>query len=259
METPRYAPYAKKISLLSICFFGAVFYLPHFALAENIASARKEEGVQNFCARAGTLDGTIKNRIREHELKLATKRTEAENKVRTTWADEDKDRLEKMTAADAARETQFTELMAYAKNDTQRAAVTVFQTTVTEAVKTRRAAVDSAIKTYRDDILSLYDSRKGILEKTISSLKEKSSSALVKAKEDCVNGVPTATVRERYLANLKKAESDAQSIRTDFKKNPESREPIIAVRKAALQKAEADFKASLEKARTDLRVALKIK
>ena len=79
--------------------------------------------------------------------------------------------------------------------------------------------------------------------------------ALDKSKSDCAAGTDPAAIRETLRAALDAAKTKLRSDLQAVEKLGDATKALIETRRAAHDKAMADFKIALDKAKADLRVA----
>jgi hypothetical protein len=153
----------------------------------------------------------------------------------------------------------FGKLDAKAATDTQKAAVATFKASVTQAVTTRRTAVDAANKAFQQGVQASVTGRQAQLKTAAATYKTAVSAALANAKSSCAAGVAPATVRTNLQTALAKARTNLENARKNAEKVGSSLDALKATRKAAVEKANADFKTAMKGALDQLKATLGVK
>ncbi len=176
----------------------------------------------------------MKQKRADHDAKLSAKRDEAAEH----------------------REAQFAGMEDKATTTAQKAAVAAFKTAVNSAITTRKAAVDAAISTFRSGVDGAITTRKAAIQTTRTTFKAAIEKAIEQAKADCAAGKDGKVVHETMRASIAAAQAKFVAYIKAIEKPKVDRESLITARKAAIDKAMADFKAAMDKARADLKKAL---
>ena len=142
-----------------------------------------------------------------------------------------------------------------AQTDAQKQAVLAFKTAVTSARDARWTAIHAALFAFQSGIDQAIAARKTGVENAIIAFKGAVDAAIAKAKADCAGGIDAATVRGVLQTSVKAAQDAFRATTTGLDKVKTSLDSLIAIRRAAVEKAQGDFKTALEKAIADLRVA----
>lgn len=201
--------------------------------------------VGSVMSKMGDMGAKLDERRLERDARLASRETERQQKVTDLRA-----------KADSRRAELLAKLEDKATTDAQRQALSAFQSAVNAAVTARRAAIDAANEAFRTGLHAAIADRKAKADAAVKAFKTAITAALNKAKADCAAGVDAATVRANLRtatqAALEKLKSDRQAI----DKLGDTVKGLVDARRAAHDKAMADFKAAMEKARADLKAAM---
>jgi hypothetical protein len=209
------------------------------------------------CARITKLAETIQGRLDTGRQKLMERRDDRAAKLAARRADEQA----KVAERRAAWEGHWNDLIGRLEKDgaTNTAAIAAFKTSMEAAWKTRDAAIAAADKTFRDGLDALVAAKKTAVESAAQAYKSAASAAFTKAQADCAAGVAPATVLTTLRASLKTAQDTFKSDRQAIDKIGEKVKALVTARQAAIQKANADFKAAADAARTAVKATYDIK
>jgi hypothetical protein len=202
------------------------------------------ERADAFTQKMTEQENTFQTRNQERLANWTTKKTEKETELsanRTTW--------------DANRDAQFEALEERAQTEEQKKATADFEATTRSAITTRRAASDSAIKTFQDGVQTAVNTRNGQVEKLLSDAKSARQALLETAKADCAAGKDAKTVMATFRSGMEANRAKVQADKQNVTKLNTQVEALIATRKTAMEKALTDFKATMEQARVILRKA----
>ena len=202
------------------------------------------ERADNFSQKMIGEENKFQTRNQERLTNWTTKKTENEAKLlaqRTTW--------------DANRDAQFKALEEKAQTEEQKKAVADFAATTRAAIATRRAAADSAIKTFQVGVQAAIATRNGQVDQLLSSAKTARQALLDTAKADCAVGKDAKTVMANFRSGMQANRTKVQADKQNAIRVNTQVEALIATRKGAIDKAFTDFKATMEQARIALRKA----
>ena len=262
----------KKTSI-SLVVLGLLFSTNVFAADTVGQGMRRGNGIfdgqnneQQKTTRLAAMSGNICDRISQRADTFGQKATEQENNFQTksterltNWTTRKTDNAAKLSAERAAwdinRDAQFKALEAKATTDVQKTAVSDFEVTTKAAIATRRAVVDAAIKTFQDGMQTAITTRQGQADSLLSGSKSDRQALFDKAKADRAAGVDGKTVMANLKAGMQASRTKVQTDRQNITKVSAQVATLVAARKAAIDKAFADFKATMEKARTTLKLA----
>lgn len=153
------------------------------------------------------------------------------------------------------RDRQFTGLREKAVTDAQKAAVEKFIATVQAAVKIRQAAFDTALKDFQTAVDKAMEARRASITTVVNAYYQATKAALDQAKASCIAGQDDATVRAKFVADLRAAKTKLETARSGLTKLGETISGLAATRKEAVKKAITDFRTAMEVARTELQAA----
>jgi deoxyribodipyrimidine photolyase len=254
-----------RLSRLIITALAGSLLVPALALAEDgrhsddasptpAASPRVEGAL--FCLRFADATGDLRTNTNDQFTKVQTNLTTRKQKVDSDFAELKTKLAQSRSTSDQKLTDKFADLEAKATTDTQKQAVAAFKTAVLKAVADRRATVDAANEAYHQAVLTAAGSRQTTLQTASTTYKTAVANALAAAQASCTAGVAPATVR----ANLKTALTNARTALEAARMNSEKVGPNLdgakATRKAAIEKANADFKTAVQSALTTLKAAL---
>ncbi|HRZ30148.1 MAG TPA: hypothetical protein P5274_00540 [Candidatus Paceibacterota bacterium] len=230
------------------------FTAPRLGQSATATSGQAKVGT-NLCA---NLVERLQTRNQDMIGKLGrfeTKRTEQLQKVSQNRLTGDEKRLEARTRAEANRETRLDQLEARATTEEQKAAVATFRNTLTSLTETRRQAVDSAVSTYRNSVDGSIATRKTTSETARVALRNAIDSVLSQAKTDCTNGVEIQTIRTNTSNGIKTARQQFAEVVKDLEKTKDGVTEASKIRREAMNKIQAEFKAGYDKAVAELKTA----
>jgi hypothetical protein len=157
---------------------------------------------------------------------------------------------------DKKQTDSFAKLEAKATTDDQKAAVTAFEAAVKAAVTKRRAAVDAANTTFKTGVQAAVSGRQAQFKTAAATYKQAVAAALAAAKASCAAGVSPDTVRKNLQSALKTAKTNLETARKNAEKVGPNLDTLKAARKAAVDKANADYKVAIKAALATLKTAL---
>lgn len=208
------------------------------------------------CSRYVSVAADLRTRLDERAADLTARRDERQAKLKELRADHQSKMQEGRARWAENWDRLVAKLQSQAQNDPQKAAIAAFKAAMEAAFKTRQAAVDAADKAFRAALDASVASKKTAVTAAMNAYKTSVQAALDKAKADCAAGVAAETVRTNLRTALAAAHakllSDIKAINLIDGKAAD----LAKTRQAAIEKANADFKAAAEKARADLKAAL---
>lgn len=218
-------------------------------------AGRSDNAGQNFCDRFSALADDLNQKVEQQRNRIQTRQEERF----TNWASRSSEVDANLDMArdnwDENREEQFTALENRAQTEEQKKAVSEFEATVRVAVETRRAAVDAAMNTFREQVKNSIQTRQGQADESVSVFDSARLAAIEKAKTACGNGSDPVKVRTTLRTELKAAQDKLQGDRQNITKVSANIEAEIQTRRQAVQKAGNEFRATMEQARIKLKAA----
>ncbi len=231
----------------------AVIILPTTTFAARSESTVRNAGTQ-FCATLDKRATEVNSKIDDKKEKLDIRQHDRLNKKSADRSERDTKLEMHRDGWDDHRGERITKLEAKATTDAQKAAVAQFNTTMTAAINARRSAIDTAISTFRTGVDSITGTRVSAVDTAIATFKTARQSALEKAKTDCAAGVDSKTAKATFEASMKAALNTFKAAKTAvIKKNDVT--VLSQARKAAIEKAVADFKVTMDAAQATLKLA----
>lgn len=223
-----------------------------FAQSPTPATTPSEKGFCNVVVQHGA---QIDQRLTQRKDRVTQRRTERKDRIAERHTLRDQKRQDTRAKADARWLELSTKLQEKATTDEQKQAVVQFKLDVQSAVDTRRVAVDGAVSGFRASMDKAIADYKAVIDLAVADFKASVKAATDQAKADCAAGVASKTVRSTFQNSLKAAREEWKRDRESATKLRTSVEPVIAARKAAIQKAHQDFKTAMTAARAKLKQA----
>ncbi len=222
--------------------------------AKRKAEGFKEDvATKGICLRIDELSEKIDGGINQKEEKIEVMIEERLQNKEINRNNRDEKLIEFRSKADEWREANYKKLEAKAVNDEQKEAVEKFKETIETAVNVRRGVIDLTIDTFRDGVDRAIADHKTSVEEVKSAYRESVKAAFEKAKSDCDAGVSATTVRTNLKTSLQAARGQLKEDKAGAAKFSESMKTLIAAKKAAFEKAIADFKAEVQTAVAELK------
>lgn len=225
------------------------------AQPQATVSAAKPEG-GSFCSRVDQLRASAMKQHDGLRKQLDASRAKQLTDVESKKKENDTHVAGLAKSVDAQRDQQIAKLAEKAVEPAKKTALATFQRAVATAVSARRAAVKSSNDTYRLGLKDAIAKRKASADAMLKTYQDAVLAAASKAKADCAAKVDPAVARETFLGATKAAKDKLQSDRKILERMEEAVAPLVSVRRAAHEKALADFKVAMERARADLKVVL---
>lgn len=245
--------------LIGVFFGGNALAVPFMVLAQGgtaTGGTASGENPANFCSRLLEVKSKVNGGLADRTTKLAEARTARDGKLDAGQADRDAKLADTRAKADANRQDHYAKLLEKADTDAKKQAVQTFRTAVEAAVAARRAAIDEAIKTFRQGVDGAITARKAAVDTAVNTFTASVNAATAKADTDCAGKVAPRTARETFQASLRAAREKLRTGRQALEKRKDVVTPLRTERKAAVDKAIADFKAAVEAAKNTLKAAL---
>lgn len=212
-----------------------------------------------FCSRLTTFNTAKETKLAEWDNKLSAKRAEREGIIEKRHAERDIKLAEKRADLDSRRLAGYEKLLGKATTDEQKAAVEKFKLSIEAAVVVRRSAIDVAVTDFRTGIDKAIADRKAGMDAALATFKASIKTAEAKAAADCAAGVDPVTVRTNLKNSIAAARDKFKTDREAVVKVSDQVKALNTVRKAAFDKAFADFKATVELARNELKAVFPVK
>ncbi|HEY6737032.1 MAG TPA: hypothetical protein VI322_04935 [Candidatus Saccharimonadia bacterium] len=209
-----------------------------------------------FCNRFTDATGGVSSDLANRFNQLQTQFQQRGDKIKGDFKTVTDTQTNNRSKADAGLAAKFAELEVKATTDDQKAAVTEFEAAIKAAVAARRAAVDAADNTFKQGLLDANATRQAALKAAAADYRAAVQAALDAAKASCAAGTSPATVRDTLKSALDAARAKLEAARKAAGKGDTNLDALKAARKAAVDKANADFRAAVKAALTKLRAAL---
>lgn len=230
--------------------------MPVLAKNDRPTSTRPGKTVVNFCTRLDNATTKLDNNLADRAKKLSNKRMERDARLEKNRSARDEKIAQHKTDADKKRAEHYAKMQTKVKNPAQDQALANFQAAISAAVSARKAAFDAARTTFRAGMDAALATRKTAIDGAINTFQAALEAAKTQAKTDCANGVDPATAKATFQATVKAAREKLAADRKAVENISASVKDLVNARRAAMDKARADFKAATEKARKDLKAAL---
>ncbi len=236
-----------KISKTIITLGLVVLVSPLSALAAP--KDRLSRGV-DFCQNIDAIATRITSDMNDKDGRWDGKKDVRFGKISDRRIHRDEVRVDHRQTRDVKHDTRIEALMAKADTDAERAAVTKFETTLNNAVKVRREAIDAAVKTFREGVDNLVNGRFGTLDTNIAAFRTAMEDAIEKAKADCaVDKDP----KPEFLASVKAARDNFKTTKPEMIKT--EIQALANARKVAVDAAVNSFKTTMRAAFEELKTA----
>lgn len=219
------------------------------------AVAAKATADSPFCTNLSSNTTKITGSITSLTGKLDSARTAEDQKVasdRAKWAAEIQ---AARTKADTQRQDGYAKLMAKATTDTEKAAVTAYETSITDAVSVRRTANDTARATFQSGVDSARAARRSTVNSQASAFTSAVNTAISTAETSCAADSSAAggpAIRTAFIASLKSARTTFQGARKDDDKIGDQVKALAATRDAAIKANDVTFESAAKAARQTL-------
>ena len=218
------------------------------------ASPKVEGG--KFCQRYTEVTGSVGTDLTKNFNDLQSKFQQRGDKIKTDFKSVFDTQTTNRTKADDALKAKFASLEAKASTDVQKQAVKNFETAVQAAVTARRAAVDAANATFRQGLLDANSTRVATLKQAATDYRAAVQAALAAAKASCAAGADSQTVRNTLKSALDAAKAKLDAARDAAGKGDANLDALKSTRKAAVDRANADFRTAIKAALDKLKSVL---
>lgn len=242
-----------NLKFIGTFVFIAVMVLPATSFAVAPESTTKNTEVQ-FCATLDKRAVEVTAKVDDKQEKANIRQNDRANKKSADRAQRDVNIQIRRDGWDAHRAERIEKLNIKAKTDVQKAAVVQFNTAMTTAITARKAAVDAAIVTFRTGVDSVTGTRNTTVDTAIATLKAARLAALEKAKTDCAAGIDAKIAKTTFETSMKAALDAFKTTQAGVIKRNEVT-VLSQARRAAIDKALADFKAAADAAQATLKLA----
>ncbi len=204
----------------------------------------------DFCENIDAIVARITSDMNDKDGRWDGKKDARFGKISDRRVHRDEVRADHREVRDVKHDTRIEALMAKANTDAERAAVTKFETTLNNAVKVRREAIDAAVKTFRDGVDNLVNGKFGTLETNIAAFRAEMEDAIEQAKADCaVDKDPKA----EFMTAVKAARDNFKTAKPELIK--EEIKKLADARKVAVDAAVNTFKTTMKTAFEELKTA----
>jgi hypothetical protein len=211
---------------------------------------------ENFCKKFDSLDAKFSSSFGAHSGSLKEKEDGRVAQLKESRNGRDVKMDEKRNDWDLKDDEYYSKLESRAKNEAQLKAVATFRTAITKAVNDRRVATDAALAVYRKGVDQLLISRRTAIETLVKNYETGMKALFAKAKADCTAGVDGKKVRTNLKDGVGQVKNTFKTNRQTIEALNEKISPILAEKKQALIRADANFKAAVKRAQAELRVTL---
>lgn len=152
------------------------------------------------------------------------------------------------------RQVNFTKLEAKASTAVQVAAVKTYETTLTNAVNTRRSANDAARTNFKNGVASALADQQATINSQTAALSTAVSNAATTAQASCeANPSNSSAIHSTFVASLKTARESFVNDRKADAKLGDTIKQLEQTRNAAIKTANTNFQATAKAARTTLK------
>lgn len=222
--------------------------------SEPTSSQGKGIGAGNFCAKVGNIkiDQDIADQISRLQKDYQTRTAE----ISQGRSNRDTEKGKNRSSYGVNLEQHYDKLRAKATTEVQKAAVEKFIAAVTAANKVRQAAVDAAVKAFQEAVDKPTLARRTALIPVLNTYYTAVKAAITKAKAACAAAGDSTTVRNTFVAELKAARAKMQTEKQALDKLETTVKDLSTAKKAALTKAQNDFKAAVEAAKAELKLVM---
>lgn len=211
-----------------------------------------------FCTNLSTDISNINSRMTSLESKVSQAWTQQDQKLMAEAQTVDQKVAADRQAADTQRQADFTKLEAKATTGSEQQAVQTYETTVNNAVSTRRAAYDAARQTFRSGLAADVTSRHSTVTDQSDTFQVSVNAAISTAQASCASDPSGgAAARTAFVASLKSAREAFEGDRSGDQKVKQQAQQLAATRDATFRSADQAFKASMQTARQTLDKAFK--
>lgn len=204
----------------------------------------------DFCKNIETIANKITTDMTNRDAKWDGKKTDRLAKVSDRRTHRDEVRVENRGMRDDKHDTRIDALMAKADTDAERSAVNTFEATLNSAVAKRRAAVDAAVKAYRDGVDNLLNGRFTTLDGNVDAFRAAMTEAIADAREACA---ADKDPKPEFEASVKAARDNFKTAKPEALKAEIQK--LVETRKKAVETAVTEFKTTMKTAFETLKTA----
>jgi hypothetical protein len=202
--------------------------------------------VSAVCMKADKAATTLDTLISEKESRFSESKAARAESLAASRKESDKALYAARVAANATYAAEFKALLAQASTDEERAAVASFKKTVMQAVETRRANVDLAIKNYRAGVDAILASRAGAYASALATLRTQIDDSLDETKFDCAPNTNIRNARTKFQGTIASLSAATEQLAA-----------LAATRDEKLAAIDAKFDGTLEASSAKLKAVLK--
>jgi hypothetical protein len=253
-----------SINKVAAVFLAAQLFIPATVFAQVLPprdttgspiSVDPNTEVSGFCTRVDTFRAQVTARLVQHKAVLDARRSERTGS-RTTVRATLKNKTDEIGVRDERSLSSLkTSLEAIAETTAHKAAVRKFQTSMSDAVTTRRAALKTAQMNFQESLDGGFAGRRAGENFVITTYTNAVTTALNKAKADCVGRIREDIIKERLRTSLGAARAQLTLDMGLLESQDAFVQESIETRRTATKKAFDEFKAKAEAARTELKAA----
>jgi len=231
---------------------------PVFALGASVTSALSTTASSretSFCTELPTTINTVNSNISKLTGKLNTAQATRLSNLNSRWTKADQTLAADRSQWAADRQAQFTKLEAKATTDSQKAAVSTFESTITSAINTRELANDAARATYRTAVTNLVSTKQSGTNGQVAAFTSSVNSAESTATAGCQANPSSAANRTTFQTALRTARTTYISYRNSDNNIASQVKALAQTRDTAIQTNDSTFKAAAAAAETALKAA----
>ena len=208
--------FVKRLASISTAIALAASLATPFAASAQVddqsvrLEAKKAPAAKGFCARiaSASLLERASGQLADRQSKLKTRRDETKAFIASKRASRDSALVESRAHLQGRREAAIAKMTVKATTPEQKAAVQAYVAAADAAAATRKAAIDEAIKTFREGLDKAKADRQAAIDASITTFAEAIMVAEDKAKADCGAAVADP---EKVRIDLKTAIEAARS------------------------------------------------
>jgi hypothetical protein len=247
---------ARKIIFTSVGVTVVATGLPVGAL-ESTQTTTSKEGTA-FCSNLSALATKATGSVTEQTTKWLAAKDQRASHMTDDQAKRDQEIAANRAKWDQDRQTNFAKLEVRATTDGQKSAVKIYETTIRNAVATRRAAYDRARTTYREALANEVTTRQATIDGQIKTLKTAVTTAFATAQTSC-KAKPSdgPAIRTQLQASLKSAREAFTADRKTDETVKSQVKTFATQRTDSFKSADTAFQATTQAARDALKAAFK--
>jgi hypothetical protein len=246
-----------KITVAGLTVAILAGYVPTMAYAVTSTEGRSSVVKQSpFCAQLPSKVTQITTNMANNKAKVPKAQINRTQKITS-----DRNKVDQEIAADRAkwdqdRQNNYTKLEAKATIDAQKNAVKTYESTITSAIATRRAAYDAARTTYRDAVDVAISSMQSQVDSQILTFNNAVNAAISAAETSCSADASNRTaIRTQFISDMGTARQNYQSDRKSDDNLGSTIKQLAQDRNASFKAADDVFKTTAESARGTLKAA----